>query len=702
MTTFHPSMMFRKFLAMEQEMPIAPVTEPEISQPYETEPQVIHVEPLQAAEEVVEAKQIEPESIHIEEPQEIVVEVAQPEPQIIQIEPVQAADEGIVDEPSQPEPEIIRVESSFAEQQEIIVEQSQPEPEIIRVESSVAVPQESIVERSQPEPEIIRADSDLSEPQEIVVKLSPEVVHPKPASPTSEILAAQASPSESPKAVADLKQFAVAAVRKRRKKTSRVKPPEVIVEAPQPEPEVMHFESAEPQQVVELPQPEPDVMHFESGKPQQVVELPQAEPEVIHVESAQSQPVVEPPRPEIEVIQAQNANLQLQEIVVEPAQVELPAAEVEPQPHAPEIVADPTAQIDSRKVVPAPKPSAVAAIRKRHKKLVRRQPVELAAGPPQSEPQAIRVEPAEFEPQEIVVEPPSVEVAPAMLDSKVEASAATSSNEAIQPEPVSPTPQIDAAPKRPPVTFVPKRQKKSSLRQPAITAKPVRAEDEEITVVRPRAKAKRVRIHLNTQPQPRKPQRPTPPPTIPAEPEFFPTLLGGGLESTFAVPHDNDAMFAAYSIESARPISRYRSHMIGGGVIAVLALFLYGSDRLSGYLQSPSSGSMTAEATRRVETKAPLPSIPKPIVSKPVIDNPVADKVDKKDKKTKESASSDTSTPVAHEKLMKAMILLPSKAAQVESMSQTDAVVPKRKASDTASPAVKNETRPRIVKDPSR
>jgi len=113
---------------------------------------------------------------------------------------------------------------------------------------------------------------------------------------------------------------------------------------------------------------------------------------------------------------------------------------------------------------------------------------------------------------------------------------------------------------------------------------------------------------------------------------------------------------------------------------------------------------MTADATRRVETKAPLPSVPKPIVSKPVLDNPVADKVDKKDKttsKSKESSSSDT-TPVAHEKLMKAMILLPSKAAQVESMSQTDAVVPKRKASDTASPAVKNETRPRIVKDPSR
>jgi len=188
------------------------------------------------------------------------------------------------------------------------------------------------------------------------------------------------------------------------------------------------------------------------------------------------------------------------------------------------------------------------------------------------------------------------------------------------------------------------------------------------------------------------------------------------METTTFTPEQTEGMFAIYSAGEPGPISRYRSHLIGGGIIALLALFLYGSGLLSGTLRSwTSADSMTAAAIRPGGTNRPPASTTKPNVSKPTVDNQVPDNqvadnqvsdkpvVDKKDRvaqKTKASVSAETGASVPHDSLVKAMIVLPPRSAQVEAMSQSDTADRKRGAEDKVAPA-QNDTRPRVVKDPS-
>jgi hypothetical protein len=141
--------------------------------------------------------------------------------------------------------------------------------------------------------------------------------------------------------------------------------------------------------------------------------------------------------------------------------------------------------------------------------------------------------------------------------------------------------------------------------------------------------------------------------------------------------------------------------LIGGGIIAVLALFLYGSDLFSTYLHSSNpTDAMTAEAVRPEQPTTLTSSTTTPAISKPVVDKPLVDKKDRPTQKIKATTPSDNETPTPHENLVKAMILVPPRASQVESIPTTDSPAPKRRASGAAASPEQSGTRPRVVKNP--
>ncbi|PYT01392.1 MAG: hypothetical protein DMF63_00655 [Acidobacteria bacterium] len=710
----------REVLAMDHDVPLAVFTPERDVEPMTALTHEVEIEPVRRAPKKIEWSQPDDDIPSIDAIQEILA--LEPEmshvasafkanhfsiPEIIHVEPV----------PVEPEVTTVAAAPSEFEVSGLLVESAQCEPE-----SATATK----------EPEVVAE----------LLEMRPELVFVE-AVPTAPVaLAVPLAASES------LKDFAVAAVRKRRKKSPRKEQkadPEAIkiegvVEPLQCESEITRAESEisiSPELAVE-PREIIDVDAAISEPPQVVVETQHAEPEVMLVQSADDvdAAISEPPQV---VVETQHAEPEV--MLVESAdEVDSPQSvvvEIDPVPSAPEIVAAPPSS-------PAPvKPSVVAAVRKRHKKLVRRQPVKLVVEPelepqeiciegPAVEPQVIQVEPANAAPQEIVVEPQSDEpdvahfegakaepqevvVEPVHLEPQtiqVEPAACEPQEIVVEPTVAQvevPTPEVrpevihtEPATANPTVlAFVPKQKKKPSRSQPAAAATPVGTDDEEITIVRPRKKNKRVRIHVTMPAATHKPLRAT---QISNEPEFFPTLLGGSLDPTGFTSDQSDGMFATYSTESSHPIARYSSHFIGGGLIAVFALLLYGGDFLVGYLQS--SGSMTAEAIRPSGTNRPNASTTKPNVPKAamddnqVFDKPVVEKKERSAQKIKASVSPDTGTSIPHDSLMKAMIVLPPKSAQVEAMSQTDASGPKRRAEDKVVPR-QNETRPRVVKDPS-
>ena len=710
-----------------------------------SEPEIMHVEAT------------------VQKPELVVVSAPQPEPDVVVLPAQQPEPEVAVIEPSQPRPEIVAAEFTVSEPQEIFVESPQPQPEALHAESVDSEPDELVFEAhgSEPivadigpllaspevvpepalppeshmgsrarkhhpatavrkrhkklrrqigelvvesprleqevvdvepakdqreiiavEPETLHVESALDEPQEIVVELQPEaeVVHSvSAAADVTEVIseAPQIEPvaSEparvSPEAIAtsksepktvDLKQFAVEAVQKRQKK-SRRKPAKVAVQPKHDEP------------VANLD----DAATYES-------EVAQIEPKVLQLESATREPEIASTDP-AEVAETDSAPLevQVQEIVVESAASESNAVEFEHE------------QSDPQEIIVEPSPAEPL--------LIQVEPAaheEEAAESPQPEPAVIHVETAVPEPQEVVVEPPSPEPQVIHVEHEVAAAEVARRSEPVQesipsePAPTAPALRAESTKSTPAV--VTKRHKKSSRRQPVVTTKPLSVDDEEITIVRPRPK--RVRIHM--QPSvPRKPHAAPQPSPIASEPDFFPTLLGGGIEPAFSTPEKSDAMFAAYSIDSSLPISRYRSHLIGGGIIAVLALFLYGSDLFSTYLHSSNpTDAMTAEAVRPEQPTTLTSSTTTPAISKPVVDKPLVDKKDRPTQKIKETTPSDNETPTPHENLVKAMILVPPRASQVESIPTTDSPAPKRRASGAAASPEQSGTRPRVVKNP--
>lgn len=143
---------------------------------------------------------------------------------------------------------------------------------------------------------------------------------------------------------------------------------------------------------------------------------------------------------------------------------------------------------------------------------------------------------------------------------------------------------------------------KSPTRRSGLGFKVNLADLEEITLVRPPSR----RIKIDWEHAVPRPDLFTAKPSRPVEREivFSPTLLG---DTANAERVHGDEIFAGYGRSDARGIGRQRSVMIGGGIVALLALLLFGNDSVTRYFQTWSSAdSVSNEAARATDIDPPV------------------------------------------------------------------------------------------------
>ncbi|HEX6127247.1 MAG TPA: protein kinase [Pyrinomonadaceae bacterium] len=261
------------------------------------------------------------------------------------------------------------------------------------------------------------------------------------------------------------------------------------------------------------------------------------------------------------------------------------------------------------------------------------------------------------------------------------------------------------------------------LESPPLVPKGTGEDDEDITLVRPRT-----RINVEWA-KPRTIYRPDAfSLRYRDEVRFVPTLLGTQDTAGPIDSHAQGGMFAAhYTAAAERSAIPYRALTISCGVVALMALFLFGNDSLSKYFQSVSPGdSVTAQATGpasatkgTVATKEVLPPV-QPITTsytetspresaKPLteVSIPSTSDVSSKTTAVKERSSTARDKVVAPVEGTAAEKnpAPPSKAeARPDSGRKKSKVEAEQRPVDKA-PAAKSEktspaTRPRIVKDP--
>lgn len=143
---------------------------------------------------------------------------------------------------------------------------------------------------------------------------------------------------------------------------------------------------------------------------------------------------------------------------------------------------------------------------------------------------------------------------------------------------------------------------------------PVRHEEpEEITLVRPR----RMTIPIQTAAEPKVHQRRAPGkwilPRTTGEVVFFPTILGDVEKPMPVDPKSKSTLFSNYHPALQHNISApRRSIIIGGGLMALLALFLFGDDLVGKFSLSGSSGDSVAAKTTLINETAPKSGLASP------------------------------------------------------------------------------------------
>lgn len=129
---------------------------------------------------------------------------------------------------------------------------------------------------------------------------------------------------------------------------------------------------------------------------------------------------------------------------------------------------------------------------------------------------------------------------------------------------------------------------------------------EEITLVRP-PKSRRIRIDWD-RPAPRRRLPAQRPSRMPDEIAFVPTILGEARKVRTNFPDPSDAFLSAYYTPSpAASTVPYRSLVVGGGFIALMALVLFGNDSIRTYVQAWGSGESLAAKTTVAKEIPPTP-----------------------------------------------------------------------------------------------
>lgn len=234
----------------------------------------------------------------------------------------------------------------------------------------------------------------------------------------------------------------------------------------------------------------------------------------------------------------------------------------------------------------------------------------------------------------------------------------------------------------------------------------VQDELEEITLVRP-PKSRRIRIDWD-RPSPRRRLPAQRPSRTPDEISFVPTILGEARKVRTNDLDPSDAFLSAYYTPSpAASTVPYRSLVVGGGFIALMALVLFGNDSIRTYVQAWGSGeSLAAKTTVAKETPPPprQTNIASPAKKKPLKYFEKPQPVDESDKSTASRAkdrpvlSKDARDPVVNSKTPISRDAERDKGKTKAAKEPSKNSAEKRPASEPGKAAFPG--RPRIVKNP--
>ncbi len=213
------------------------------------------------------------------------------------------------------------------------------------------------------------------------------------------------------------------------------------------------------------------------------------------------------------------------------------------------------------------------------------------------------------------------------------------------------------------------------------------ADLEEITLVRPPNK----RIKIDWDRAVARPDLFTAKPSRAAQREivFSPTLLGDRAETVETLR--NDEIFAGYGGSDTRGPGRHRSVMIGGGIVALLALLLFGNDSVTRYFQTWSSAdSVSTESVSARDTQPPVAATAK--TSKP--------RVTKKDRAIVKEQNAVLAAPVP--KITTRVDSKPAPKSSIPEKTKPASQIKVEKRASEKSPRASagSATRPRIVADP--
>jgi hypothetical protein len=219
-------------------------------------------------------------------------------------------------------------------------------------------------------------------------------------------------------------------------------------------------------------------------------------------------------------------------------------------------------------------------------------------------------------------------------------------------------------------------------------------------------RSKPIRIDVE---KPATPRKRTPVRRIIPEPAsevlYFPTILGDAENKKPIRPDPSEPIFSAYSAASGgRRPAHYRSLLIGGGLVTLIGLFIFGSD-LGGREVSVENPRQTVEAQTTVKQEAPPPAETAEVVSVETnvvksFREPVPEVEDRRtDRPT--TPQSKEHTTVTREKLQNTATRKVGKTPLVASTLVISSDSGKIKMKTEPGPNVTTgATRPRIVKNP--
>lgn len=247
-----------------------------------------------------------------------------------------------------------------------------------------------------------------------------------------------------------------------------------------------------------------------------------------------------------------------------------------------------------------------------------------------------------------------------------------------------------------PVATVAKSQPKEKMTEVSV----LQAEPEEVTAVRTRSKP--ITIEWETYKAPEGSFRFMP--SLPNEFEFYPTILGNAKKLEVVGLDRNDQIFSAYYGQSRRRFPARRSLMIGGGFVALMAAFLFGSDLVVDYIGTDGSSDSVAaaEETMRDAEKTVIVS-PRRKKALKTFEKKLPKEVETSVRETK-VVRIKKSPPLSRERsrsqnhaVKPSTLVISSANGKVKSRTES---VKKSPSERSVSAPIASGTRPRIVKNP--